>query len=201
VQTEEDGKKKILAFTNYNDADKAGSCRGHMQVLALVRGMESFGPVVFSFKGFAMKAFKGQGEMLSFGVLSQLKRNVTDVVAKKLAKPGAKPPHINFRSVWCRFGPYFDAKGQPQFTKAGKGEKSKLIMVPAYAGPTGDIEIKDVYVGDEINVKVNQLFNENQEWAKAWSNLTGTEDKAETAHPAADVQTEDLSKAAASVGL
>jgi hypothetical protein len=237
IYEEKDGRDVVRAFTKYNDAVTHGAPRSNMQVLSIIKGMEALGPVVISLKGYAMMSFKGQRDFMATGVITGLKKYVTDVVAAKLTPPGGKPPHINYRSVWCVAGPRIGSlqladstefikagKGEegkmivvqrgdgirmadsPEFIKAGKGEKSKMIVVPSYVGvqyTPETIDLATVYVGDEINAQVNQLFDDNKEWAIAWSNLTGEHDAApETpAEKAAEKEAEILTAIAETAGL
>jgi hypothetical protein len=201
----EDQKNTVLAFTNYKDAEKVGGPRGNQQVLALVKGMEAFGPVVFTFKGYPMMSFKGTREFMADGVMTNLRRHVTDPVAAKLAKPGQKPPHINYRSVWCPMGPKV-VDNKPQFIKAGKGDKSKMIVVPTYVGrkwTIEDIDLAAVYVGDAVNAQANQAFDDNKEWAGAWANLNGETDNAEASEAAKGKaeEAQSLNDMAAGAGL
>jgi len=202
IYEEKDGRDTVLSYTKYDDAVKLGSPRSNMQVLSIIKGMENLGPVVLSLKGYAMMSFKGQRDFLATGTVTGLKKYVTDPVAAKLAKPGQKPPHINYRSVWCVTGPRV-AGDTPEFIKAGKGEKSTMIMVPSYIGTQYTVETIDlatVYVGDEINKQVNQIFDDNKEWSQAWLNLNGEHDAPEAAAEK-EAEKEELSDLAASAGL
>lgn len=197
---------KVLGFTNYKDAEAKGSPRGQMQVLAIVKGMEDFGPVVFRFKGYAMKAFKGQADFASFGVLHQLQNKVTIPAGRLLPKSDGAPSNINYRAVWCHFGPHVK-DGAPIFYKAGKGDKSTMIAVPAYYGGavTTKEDIGKFYVGAQLITTVNMLFDNAAEWANAWKNLKGEAqgapaDEATTAKPAA-VANNQLAAVAAQAGL
>lgn len=206
VYQDVDGKKKVLGFTNYKDAEAKGSPRGQMQVLAIVKGMEDFGPVVLRFKGYSMKAFKGQADFASFGVLHQLQNKVTIPAGRLLPKSDGTPSNINYRAVWCHFGPHVK-DGAPVFYKAGKGESSTMVVVPAYYG--GAIEKKEdigkFYVGAQLITTVNMLFDNAAEWANAWKNLKGEAQGApadeSTTKPTAAVANNQLAAVAAQAGL
>lgn len=206
VYQEVEGKTKVLGFTNYKDAEAKGGPRGQMQVLAIVKGMEDFGPVVFRFKGYAMKAFKGQADFSPFGVLHQFQNKVTIPAGRLLLKADGTPSNINYRSVWCLFGPHMK-DGAPVFYKAGKGDKSTMIVVPAYHG--GAIEKKEdiskFYVGANLITTVNMLFDNATEWANAWKNLKGAETVSATddtpATTATAPATQQLAAVAAQAGL
>ncbi len=96
-------------------------------------------------------------------------------------------------------------EGKPAFIKAGKGDKSKMIVTPSYLGAQftpETIDLEKVYVGDEINAQVNAIFDENKEWATAWSNLTGEHDAPESpAEKEAEKEAENLTALAANAGL
>lgn len=210
VVTGEGADAKFQRFTDYNEAAKVGSPRGQQQVLCLIKGMEELGPIVLSFKGYAMKSFKGQGEFVATGVLSQLKRNVIDPIAKALTKPGGKAPQISYRSVWCKFGPGIETdkktkKEAPVFVTAGKGDRSKLVVVPSYCGPVFAGKIEDHYVGDAIHQQATEIFEANQEWANAWKNLHGETERsngnAEPAPTTAKEEAKSLAQMAESAGL
>lgn len=181
-------------FTQYGDAEKAGSPRGQQQVLALIKGMEELGPFMFGFKGYSMKAFAGSGDYQKFGVIYNLQKNVTLPIAKKLTPKGQKLVNINFRSVWCKFGPHSE-NGKPIFMQAGREGASKMIAVPGYLGPVydgKDIKVEDFYIGDDLQDEVDRLFDDNKDWSAAWSDLKGATDgdgaatEAATAEPSAD---------------
>lgn len=200
VVTKVDGKDKYVGFANYNDAAAHGAPRGQMQVLTLVKGMEAFGPVVLSLKGYTMKAFKGQSDFQRTGVLSQLYEKVTHPIGKLHAADPNKPVNVNYRAVWAHVGPLLKPDGTPDFIKAGK-EKFTLIAVPTYIGGTVTTkeDIGKFYVGAAIQ-QVTELFDSNKEWAEAWKNRKGA-DTAPVADEAPAAPKENVGALAAKAGL
>jgi len=121
-------------------------------------------------------------------VLNDLARFV-QMPAKKLAKGKRWPT----RAFWLTVGSELDAKAQPVFTKVGKGDATSMLTLPVALGLQEKMtnqEIAALFVGKEMFARVNELWQEAEEWAVAWDadNLDGngghaTEDQGDDLTP------------------
>lgn len=201
-----DKSQQVFAWNDYAKAGEVGSPRSHQQTLVLIKGMEDLGPFVLSLKGTAMMSLNGQKEFAANGVISRFKAvviaafNAALQEAAKKAKGGTFVP-APYRIAWAPIVAHSDGS-EPTFTKVGSGDKSSMVVLPVIGqipDKPAQVDLDKFYVGDEVYAQVNQIYADNVEWAKAWDTLKpGQSDKAEAAEAKPE---EDLSKAAASVGL
>ena len=204
-----DKSQAVYGWNDYADATKAGNPRSHQQTLVIVKGMEDIGPFVLSLKGTAMMSLNGQKEFAANGVITSLRRVVIAAFNKVLQEAAKKVKGGTFiaapyRIAWCPITANSDGK-DPVFTKVGSGDKSSMVVLPVI-GQIPDkpekVDLDAFYVGDDVYALANGLYNENIEWAKAWDNLKpGQSEKPNEVEAAGKEEAENLTAAAASVGL
>lgn len=182
------------AWNDYEKAKKTGKTpRGHHQYLVLLKGAEELGPFVIGLKGHAGMCFGGSRQYSSTGALSCFNRTVI-AAANAQTKPAKWP----FRAFWLPTGANKDAKGQPVFTEVGGDEKSTIVLPVPVDLPekSNEVDLDQFYVGDNILLKVNQLFTEAQPWATGWENFSGTQqngkDKPTAGEPEPEPTEQDL---------
>lgn len=169
-----DYQRRYFAWDKYDDAKAAGKARGRTQVLVVVKGLESIGPMVISFGGMAGVAFEGNRQ--SLGALTLFAQTVitaankaSESAAKAKGVPPAKWPN---RAFWLPVGAARDAKGEPVFTEVGKDKNTKRVVLPAALGLPAkwtDVDLGAFYVGKELLATVNDLWAEAEtNWSHAW---------------------------------
>lgn len=167
------------AWNDYEKAKEAGGTpRGHQQYLVLLKGAEDLGPFVIGLKGHAGMCFGGSRQYSSTGVLSCFNRTVI-AAANAQTKPAKWP----FRAFWLTTGANKDAKNLPVFTEVGAAGASSKVVLPVPAGlpeKANEVDLDQFYVGDDMLVQVNTLFEEAQPWATAWASFNGTQGNGKT---------------------
>lgn len=161
-----------FAWTEYEKAKEAGGTpRGHQQYLVLLKGAEELGPFVIGLKGHAGMCFGGSRQYSSTGVLSCFNRTVI-AAANAMTKPQKWP----FRAFWLTATSAKDGKGNPVFSEVGSAGASSKVVLPVPTGlpeKAAEVNLDEYYVGDDVLSQVNQLFEEAQPWAQAWTSFNG----------------------------
>lgn len=160
-----------FAWSQYEEAKKTGSPRGHHQYLVLLKGAEELGPFVIGLKGHAGMAFSGSRQYSSTGALSCFNRTV--IAAANIQ---TKPQKWPFRAFWLPIGAAKDAKNLPVFTDVGAAGATSKVVLPIPIGlpdKASAVSLDDYYVGDDVLAQVNQLFEEALPWAGAWASFNG----------------------------
>lgn len=160
---------RSFAWDNYKTASDLGKATGHLQTLALIRGLEEHGVFVLTMKGTICRAFTTGGKG-GTGVLSEFSRVIVAEANNLNAKRGvsAKFP---YRAFWLTVGPVRDEKGNPNYTEVGQKPNSSLVTLPVALHlpekvQPGDLEKR--FVGMELLTTLNNYYREAEEWAKAW---------------------------------
>jgi hypothetical protein len=129
--------------------------RGHLQVLAAVKGAD--GPIVVTFKGKASQAFEALMKDFSARVVH---------TANRLAPKGKALPRYAF---WMSVTP-------GPHTKAGNAGRESFVTLPALDLPA-DISrdyLRSIYVGRDNLVRLQEWYHDADPWADAWEK-TGVE--------------------------
>lgn len=169
-----DYQRKYFSWDKYDDAKAAGKAAGRTQALCIVKGMESVGPMVLTFKGMSGVAFEGNRQ--SLGALAKFAQTVitaankaSESAAKAKGVPPAKWP---YRAFWLPVGADRDGKGEPVFTEVGKDKATSRVVLPAALGLPAkwtDVDLGAFYVGKELLATVNDLWAEAEtNWSHAW---------------------------------
>lgn len=193
-----DGRRYNFAWTDYDKAKEQGNPAGRTHFLVIIKGMEALGPFVLTLKGSAGMHFEGTRTVT--GALTKFSRTVI-AAANKLTKKGRWP----YRAFWLKVGADRTDDGAPSFTKVGSGDKTSNVVVPIALGlpdKPENVNLNDLYVGDETLTLVNEVYTDNAEWAAAWNNIEpGSSDTGETEHSEDATEAEITPEAAAAVGL
>jgi uncharacterized protein YukE len=129
--------------------------RGHLQVLAAIRGADE--PIVATFKGKASQAFEA--------LMKDFSAKVVQVV-NRLAPKGKSLPRYAF---WMSIAP-------GPHTKTGSAGQEAFVTLPTLALPA-DISrdfLQTIYVGRENLIRFQEWYREAEPWADAWEK-TGVE--------------------------
>ena len=177
------------AWKDYDKASVAGRATGRSHVLALIQGLEKFGPFVLTLRGMAGVHFSGSRHIK--GVLTQFDavvvRAANDAV-RKAGKHGIMPR----RAFWLTVGAARDAKGAPVFIEVGTGSDKSHMVIPVALGlpdKAEQVDLSKFFVGRELLAKTTAIYTEAETWAAAWDTIVpGSSDQQgqETAEPAAN---------------
>lgn len=177
----QDGKSLTFAWANYDQAKGAGKPTGRLHVLALVRGLESQGPLVLTMKGLVGATFTGSRKEL--GVLGEFNRFVIRPANSINVRRGLKAKWP-YRAFWLCVGPDRDDKGAPTFSKVGQGDSTSLVTLPVALGlpeHADTVALQKLFVGGELLRTLNDFYRETEEWARAWDTI-----KAQTVTPGSE---------------
>jgi len=158
--------------------------RSHMQVLVLVKGLESYGPFILTMKGSAQMAFSSAGMWRGSGILDTV-RSTLLASANKLAARKGKGFH--YMAVYAPVGVEFVEKGKgkkkevaPNFIEMGRGDDTTFLVVPTVVWPA-DVEPGHEMSADELSPffqpqdtysQAIELYKdaETKSWAEEWDN-------------------------------
>jgi len=160
-------------WNSYDEAKAAGNPRGHQQFLVLLKGAEALGPFAITLKGHVGMAFEGARQYAQTGVKSVFSKTVLAAANAK-----TKPAKWPFRAFWMTVGAQKDAKGQPVFTEVGVAPNASTVILPVPVGlpeKAAQVDLNKLYVGDDILVIVNQLFEDSRDWVAQWENKMSSE--------------------------
>lgn len=169
-----DYARQYFAWNQYDAAKAAGKASGRTHALVLVKGLESVGPMVLTFKGMSAVGFEGNrqttGALTKFAqVVITAANKASEAAAKKANKTPAKWP---YRAFWLPVGADRDAKGDPAFTLVGKDKATSNVVLPAAIGLPAKweaVNLGDFYIGKELLATVNDLWAEAElNWTHAW---------------------------------
>jgi len=145
---------------------------GRTQLLCLVRGLESLGPIILTLSGNASKAITNPrgGVRADFNTCVIQPANA---LAHKAGIAGRWP----YRAFWVSIGPARTGEGEeevPFFTKARQTTDAAMITLPVALGlphkPT-DADIRARYVGESLLGQGNTLYDEAKLWARTWDTI------------------------------
>lgn len=168
----EENRRSNYAWRDYDKAREAGlRATGRSHVLVLIKGLEEFGPFVLTLRGMAGVYFSGSRHIK--GVLTQfdsvIMKAANDAV-RKAGKHGVMPR----RAFWLNVGAARDAKGAPVFIEVGSGNDKSHMVIPMALGlpdKAEQVDLQQFFVGRELLAKTNDLYTENETWAKAWDEI------------------------------
>lgn len=168
---------QVFPWTAYNTAKELGRPNGKTQILVLIKGLETVGPVVLTFSG--TRAVSLVGSNKSSGALTKFAQTVitaanfaSDSAAKKAGKPAGK--HWPYRAFWLPVGANRDAKGDPLFSEVGVGKDVSHVVLPVALGlpdKPDQVDLKKFYVGNDMLTTVNELYATNADWRVAWDSI------------------------------
>ena len=164
------GQTRILPWTMYDEAkglDKDGSPTGRLQVLCLVKGLEDLGPFTLTLRGSIARAFQASRGESVVGTFKQLVLKAADDLNRKR---GVKNKFA-VRAFWLTVGPQRDERGAPIFTKVGSEGRSSQVTLPKALGLHKAMtpqEVAGLYVGRDLLISLNALYEEAIPWREAW---------------------------------
>lgn len=171
----------VFPWNKYDEAKKQGSPRSRLQVLAIVRGLESAGPVVVTLRGMSALAFKGRnGDGAS--ALAKFQQTVITAANQKSAAAGQRGKRWPLFAFWLPVGADRDQDGTPRFTTVGSGNSTSEIVVPIAIGlpaKADAVNLNTFYVGNDLlEVCKATWVDAESNWTHAWDNLAPEQEQA-----------------------
>lgn len=184
-------------------AKSKGKRAWRLHYLAMVKGLEEYGPFIITLKNTSAVAFTGARD--TPGAIPTFERTVITAANAQLKKAGVQK-RMAYRAFWLTVGINRDEKGNPVFTERGQGnEKVSLVIPTAYGLPkrAEDAEIESCYVGKENLPRFNEFWDEASTWAEAWKDIQPGAAASEKDKDAAkdEEPAEDVSETADKLGL
>jgi hypothetical protein len=188
----------VYGWGDYDKAKDAGKPSGRTHAMVLIKGLEDVGPIVLTLKSMAAMGFEGGRN--SAGALTKFAQTVifaankkSEVAAKAAGKASRKWP---YRAFWLPVGADKQANGDPNFVEVGQGTDTKRVVLPAAIGLPAkpeQVDLNRFYVGNDLLIRVNELFDLSREWATAWESIVpgATENGATTVTVETAVVTDD----------
>jgi hypothetical protein len=160
-----------FTWNQFDQAKEAGSPRGSMQFLVVLKGAESLGLFMIGLKGHAGMAFRGSRNYSATGCLSCFSRTVI-AAANAMTKPQKWP----YWAFWMTAAAANDGKGAPLFVEVGTTAKSRIVLpVPVGLPDKAEkVSLDDFYIGDDLLEQHKALRSEVQPWVDAWDSFAGT---------------------------
>lgn len=122
--------RQVFGQDEYDIAAEVGAPRGNVHVLMVLRGAESLGPIMLTFRGHSAGRVASGG--VNAGILSRLGTKVVmryRQLARQEGKGATKIPLLAFSVT---IGGTRDADGLPVFTQVGQGQKVSSICMPSW---------------------------------------------------------------------
>jgi hypothetical protein len=173
---------------------EGGKARAHLQVIALPRGLEKYGPFTLTMKGSAQMAWYGVGAWRGEGVLESI-RSTLVASGNKLANSKGKGFH--YMAFYAPIGVTYIEEGKgkskqtvPNFIEMGQGSDTTFVVVPSVvypddfdAGPEMTAEhVAPFMQPRETYAQATELFAEYEDWSKEWDDEDGVGSNDEPAH-------------------
>lgn len=176
------GRGKEVRYFPWNankQAKEAGTPRGLMQSIVLVKGLERFGPFCLSMRGHVQMAYKADHkDYLMTGVMSSFRRTVLQKamdVNKEKAPKGVAAAPAPYYGFWMSMEASTDSKGEPKFFEVGASDKYRVVL-PVPVGLPADakeVNLDDFFVGDAVVYKAREIRSmlAAEGWKEALNNL------------------------------
>lgn len=186
VYNEQTKRRTMYAWSDYDEAAKAGRVSGRAHWLVLVKGMEEFGPLCITLRGMASLYFhnKRNNPKSAVGQFEATVIRAANDAVKKAGRSGLMPR----RAFWLPVGASQNDAGDPVFIEVGSGSDTSQMVVPMALGlpeKAKDVDLSAYFVGPELLKKTSDIWQETEAWAKAWDEIEpGTDEdggKADTA--------------------
>lgn len=198
-----DGARRLnFAWKDFEKAQVAGRPSGRAHILALIKGLEQYGPFVLTLRGMAGVYFSGSRHVK--GVLPQFDAVVVKAAndaVRKAGKSGVMPR----RAFWLSVGAARDEKTlAPLFVDVGQGADKSQMVIPVALGlpeKAEQVDLSQFFVGRTLLAQASALYNDVATWAAAWDSIAPGSTEGEQAEagtesngkPATAV-TEDIAK-------
>jgi len=203
VFQENSNRPLTFAWKNYEKAKTQGRPTGRLQVLCLVKGLESAGPVVLSLRGMSALSFEGRGGDTAAAVG---KFQATVITAANLASQGkGQRKRWPLFAFWLPVGADREKDGTPIFTKVGQGNNTSQICLPVALGlpaKPADVNLNTFYVGNDLLEECKRIWGEAENnWTHAWDELQPEPETATAAQEATPQQPVAAEEDLATLGI
>lgn len=168
----ENNTRSIFAWKDYDSAKAVGRASGRSHTLVLIKGMEALGPFVLTLRGLAGVYFfnRKNSPKSALGTFDSIVVRAGNDAVKRSGRKGLMPR----RAFWLTVGASRNADGSPLFIEVGSGKDTSTMVVPQALGlpdKAEQVNVAEYFVGRDLLNQASQLWNEANDWAKAWDDI------------------------------